>query len=120
MYDPNTMTVSEVVTIVRNVGILGTILVAGWKARALVQPIVDFFDDLKKLMKRATRHMDIMEESMGLLLDNHLAHIGENVSKVAHHQVRASLLEQASYAESEAAAPEAVAESPTDGQDLQV
>jgi len=109
MFDPNTMTLSELVNALKNVGILVTILVAGWKARALVQPIIDFLDDSKRLMQRATRHMDMMEESMSLLLNNHLSHL-KHIN-----------FEPASYEEYQtSAASEIVAESPADDQEPQV
>ena len=119
MFDSSTITFSEVVTIVRNVGILATILVAGWKARSLVQPVVDFLDDTKRLMKRGERHMDVMEESMSLLLDNHLTHIGNHVRAFAHNQIRASVAEQNEY-ETADAVMEAEGSPPLDSPDQQV
>lgn len=120
MFDPNAWTVGEVVTLVRNVGILVAILGVGWKARALVQPVVDFFADLKRLMIRGEKHMDAMEESMSLLLDNHLTHIGSHVATVARHQVRGAASDVATF-DSEEAASEIVAEGPApEGQEPRV
>lgn len=119
MVDTSKMTVSEVITIIRNIGFLLAILGVGWKARALIQPIVDFFNDTKRLMKRSERHMDVMEESMVLLLDNHLAHIGKHVASVAHNQVRASS-EEVAYYGTEDAALEAASNAPSDSSVTQV
>ena len=97
MFDPNSVTMGELFTTLRYVGVLVTILVAGWKAHAVIQPFMDFLEEVKKLMKRSEMHMDIMEESMRLLLTNHLTHIGNHVRAVAHNQVRATDAEQVEY-----------------------
>jgi hypothetical protein len=103
MYDPSTVTVGEIFSTLRYVGVLVTILIAGWKAHAAIQPFTDFLVELKKLMKRSEQHMDVMEESMSLLLDNHLTHIGNHVKAVAYNQVRATAAEQVEYEMADAA-----------------
>lgn len=67
--------VGEVLSTVRDGLLLLGFLVAGWKARSIVQPIVDFFKQSKKTMVRANLHMDNMEASMDALLNNHLKHL---------------------------------------------
>jgi hypothetical protein len=103
MYDINSVTVGELFTTLRYVGVLVTILVAGWKAHAMIQPVMDFLKEAMKLMKRGERHMDVMEESMSLLLNNHLTHIGNNVHRFTHNQVRATEAEQVEYEVADAA-----------------
>ena len=102
MFDPNSVTMGELFTALRYVGVLVTILVAGWKAHATIQPMMEFLELVKKLMIRSEKHMDAMEESMTLLLDNHLTHIGANVHHFTHNQVRATAAEQVEYEEADA------------------
>jgi hypothetical protein len=71
----STMTVAELVSTLRDAGFFIGLCVVGWKARGLIQPLVDFFT-------RAQKHMDVMEAAatslqtgMTTLLSNHLSHI---------------------------------------------
>ena len=97
MFDPNAMTVGELFTLIRDGGILITICAVGWKARAAIQPIAEFFIESKRLMRRAEKHMDVMESGMTTLLDNHLEHISDELRQLARNQVRATSSEQESY-----------------------
>jgi hypothetical protein len=84
MFDPSQMTVGQLVTMLRDGGILVSILVFGWKVRGLVQPLIDFFSQAKSLFERATRHMDAMETGMNVLLSNHLSHIEQDLNRLAN------------------------------------
>lgn len=73
--NPGGITLAELSSAFRDVTIIGVLLSVGWKGRALIQPVVQFFTDAKKFFGRANEHMTIMESGMHALLTNHLAHL---------------------------------------------
>jgi hypothetical protein len=75
MFNPGGITLAELSSAVRDLTIIGVLLSLGWKSRALVQPIIDFFNESKDFFSKANHHMIFMETSMGSLLNNHLAHL---------------------------------------------
>lgn len=77
------MPVGELVTTVRDVVFFISILVAGWKLRAVVQPAIDFLVTAKDTMSRANEHMDVMEAGMQTLLSNHLTHIEADLGRLS-------------------------------------
>jgi len=84
MVDPSsTVTIGQVVSTLKDLGFIVGTCVVGWKARALVQPAIDFFN-------RAVSHMDKMESSvtslqsgMSTLLNNHLSHIEADLKTIS-------------------------------------
>lgn len=77
-------TIGSLASTLRDAAFFVGILVAGWKARDIVQPAVDFFKESKTLMVRANLHMSKMEDSMSLLLNNHLPHMAEDIKRLQH------------------------------------
>jgi hypothetical protein len=75
MFDPTKLTIGELASSLRDLGFFVTLCIGGWKARALVQPAIDFFQDARQFMKRGNKHMLKMETSMNMLLTNHLSHL---------------------------------------------
>lgn len=70
------MTIGELASSIRDIAIVGTTLTLGWKARAFIQPGVDFF-------KKANSFMDTMSAGMELLLTNHLPHMHTELKTMA-------------------------------------
>jgi hypothetical protein len=83
MYDPNAMTVGELVQALKDGGILVTVCIAGWKARDLLQPALEFLKTANKMMVRAEVHMEKMENGMTVLLSNHLKHIETDLRRIS-------------------------------------
>lgn len=84
MFDPSsTVTLGQTISTLKDGAFIVGIVVLGWKARGLVQPLIDFF-------ARAKQHMEIMETGMtGLridvttLLNNHLSHIEQDLKTLS-------------------------------------
>jgi hypothetical protein len=75
--------VSELISTLKDAGFLIGFCIAGWKARAVIQPLIAFFD-------RAQKHMDTMEAGIsGLqtgvntLLTNHLSHMEQDLKTLS-------------------------------------
>lgn len=85
MFNPGALTLAELSSAVRDFGIVGTLVILGWKGRSWAQPVIDVFKEAKGFFERADRHMTTMETQMNLLLTNHLAHLkqAEPESKLA-------------------------------------
>jgi hypothetical protein len=75
MFDPSQLTLGQVSSTIRDLSIVAVLIGTAWKARGLYEEGVAFF-------KRCTRHMDIMEVSMNMLLTNHLSHIEKDLAKL--------------------------------------
>jgi len=75
MFDPSTMTVSQVISALRDIGFLIGMIYIGWNARSIVQPLLDLFKQAKSHLDRSDIFMTKMEISMSTLLMNHLKHI---------------------------------------------
>lgn len=75
MFNPGAVTLSELSSAVRDFGIVGTLVVIGWKGRSWVQPAFDLFKKASTFFDRAETHMVTMEGQMNLLLNNHLSHL---------------------------------------------
>jgi hypothetical protein len=82
MISPN-MTVGELVATIRDASFIVGILVFGWKARDIIQPLIDFFKEAKATMSRANKHMTIMERNVSLLMSNHLKHIAADLHTIS-------------------------------------
>lgn len=81
MFNPGSMTLAELSSVVRDFGIFGTLVMVGWKGRSWVQPVIDVFSEAKDFFQRADRHMTTMEAQMSLLLNNHLSHLKQTDSE---------------------------------------
>jgi hypothetical protein len=62
------MPFGEVISSVRDVVVVFTVLTFGWKVRSWVQPAIDFFDNANQFMADTRKDMQT-------LLNNHLSHI---------------------------------------------
>ena len=91
MIDFSTMTVNTLLSGIRDIILIVSVLGIGWKIRAFVQPAIDFFKGIKDHLVRSAKHMDMMETSMSLLLTNHLTHIEADLKSLSgrttEHQV---------------------------------
>jgi uncharacterized protein YgfB (UPF0149 family) len=83
MFDPSKMTVSEAISALRDAGFLFGMVIAGWKGRSWIQPVIDFFHNGTEFMRESRLHQQIMESQMNLVLTNHLAHIEENLKAIS-------------------------------------
>lgn len=72
---------AQLISELRDAAFIIGISVVGWKARSIVQPIIDFF-------KRVTRHMDVMEQGMTTILNNHLYHMEADLRVIANRHKR--------------------------------
>lgn len=82
MLSPSQVTIGELSSAVKDYGIFITVVVVGWKARAIVQPCIDFvkkvsefIDKVDTRFERADKFMVNMDANMDLLLNNHLSHL---------------------------------------------
>lgn len=81
------MSVGELVSTLKDIGFFVAFVIAGWKARAIVQPAIDFFVTAKATMERANEHFVIVEEGLETLLTNHVAHIEADIAKLAGRDI---------------------------------
>lgn len=72
------MSVGEFVSTLRDAGFFIGILIAGWKARSLIQPLVDMFERANKFFDRSESFYNGMEIQMNTLLNNHLSHLHQD------------------------------------------
>lgn len=75
MFNPGALTLDELSSVLRNLTLVATLVIIGWKGRSWVQPAIDFFKEAKEFFLRANQHMLTMEKQMATLLDNHLSHL---------------------------------------------
>lgn len=80
MFDPSTVTLGQVSSFVRDFSIIGTLAVVVWKARGIYESVTKFFD-------RTSRHMDVMENGMNVLLTNHLPHLEAELKLLSNKSI---------------------------------
>lgn len=77
MLDPQApVSIGQLVSTLKDGAFLVGICVAGWKARSIIQPGIEFF-------KRCNAHMDTMEHGMKVILENHLSHMENDLRSLA-------------------------------------
>ena len=76
--DPSAINVGQIASVIRDLGFFGGILVAGWKARAIIQPGLDFFIRARDYMDSTETKLTRLDANMTLLLTNHLSHLHRN------------------------------------------
>jgi hypothetical protein len=81
MFDPSGITLGQISSSVRDFAIVGTLVTLSWKARGVYEAITQFFT-------RTVKHMDLVENSLNVLLTNHLAHIENSLDKMSANQER--------------------------------
>jgi len=99
MFDPASLTLGQISSTLRDFTVIGVLVTITWKSRGLYEGGRDFFN-------RLTTHMAVMETGMEKLLNNHLAHIQQDLNRVARYQVRATDSEQDAYDKFDQEAPE--------------
>jgi hypothetical protein len=85
-----TLTITEYIAALRDTAFVVGLSILGWKARAWIQPVIDFFKQVKIFIARANEHMNrvengmsAMENGMNILLDNHMKHVQASLEKLA-------------------------------------
>jgi len=78
MTNLGSMSLGEFVSTVRDVLFFIGLSIAGWKARSLVQPLIDLFKRANEFFDRSETHYTTMETQMDLLLNNHLSHLHQD------------------------------------------
>jgi hypothetical protein len=68
MFDPSSMTLGQVSSILRDFAIVAVLLRIGWMANG-------WLSEIKSFATRVTQHMTRMERFATIVLNNHLKHI---------------------------------------------
>lgn len=77
MLDPSApVSVGQLISTLKDGAFLIGICVAGWKARGIVQPAIDFFN-------KASKHMEKMEHFADTVMSNHLVHMESDLRTIA-------------------------------------
>lgn len=82
------MQVGELISSVRDMVFVLGVPYLGWKARAWVQPGIDFFKRANKFFDLGETHMQKVEVGMQVLLNNHLSHIQSDLGHISGRQPR--------------------------------
>src|SRR5271156_4200647 len=99
MFDPASLTLGQVSSVLRDFTVVGVLLTVAWKTRGI-------YEAAKNFLNRLTTHMDIVEDGLDTLLTNHLLHIEKDLKIMARRQVRAiEVLEAQSDAMTDEGAP---------------
>jgi hypothetical protein len=94
MVDLSKVSLGDVIQYARDGAVIVSILVFGWKARAFIQPAIDFFEEAKATMERANKHFTIVEERFELLMENHLKHISQDLAHLSGRNTSETSAEQ--------------------------
>lgn len=70
-----TVSVGQIVAVLRDGAFIGGMCIFGWKARSWFQPIFDFFKRANDFMTSMEEKTDRIDTGMQTLLTNHLSHI---------------------------------------------
>lgn len=70
------LTIGQVLSYARDFTIAGTLATVIWKFRGV-------WDACKNFVARIEKHMDVMEDGMHTMLDNHMTHIERDLRKLA-------------------------------------
>jgi len=97
MFDPASLTLGQVSSAIRDFAIVGFLVGGAWKARGLFESGKRFFERLTTFMDTVESDSAYIRQGMHTLLTNHLTHMETDLRKMAHHQVRATSLEQDTY-----------------------
>ena len=81
MFDPSSITLGQLSSSARDLSIVGTLVLGSWKARGIYEAFTHFFD-------RVTKHMDVMENNISVLMTNHIVHIEESLKQMSQNQER--------------------------------
>jgi hypothetical protein len=76
MIDLGAVTLGQVSSALRDLTVVGTLLMVAWKTRGI-------YDSAKSFFERLTAHMDVMERGMTTLLSNHLTHIEADLKTIS-------------------------------------
>jgi hypothetical protein len=81
MFDPSSITLGQMSSAVRDLSIVGTLVLGSWKVRGAYEAVTHFFD-------RVTKHMDVVENNISVLMTNHLSHIEDSLKQMSVNQER--------------------------------
>jgi hypothetical protein len=80
----------EVISSLRDVIFILGVLTIGWKIRAWLQPVIEFFKRANEFFDRSEAHIDKVESGMQVLLNNHLSHIQSDLGHLSGREIRGS------------------------------
>ena len=84
------MSVGELLSSLRDITLILSMLTIGWKARAWIQPGIDFFKRANKFFDLGEAHIQRVESGMQILLNNHLSHIQSDLGHLSGREPRQS------------------------------
>lgn len=76
MIDPTQLTLGQIASTIRDLSLVGTLLILVWKSRGVYESASNFF-------KRTSDHMDSMESFARTVVDNHLKHIEQDLKTLS-------------------------------------
>ena len=85
------MNVGELISSLRDLIFILGMLTVGWKVRAWVQPVIDFFHRANEFFDRSEVHIQRVESGMQMLLNNHLSHIQSDLGHISGREVRGAV-----------------------------
>jgi len=88
------MQVGELISTIRDAVFILGVPYLGWRARAWVQPGIDFFKRANKFFELGETHMQKVEAGMQVLLNNHLSHIQSDLGHISGREPRESIYAQ--------------------------
>lgn len=87
MFDPNTVSVTAVISSLRDIIFIGGLSIMGWKVRSMVQPVISFFERVNAFMDHSELHMATMVKEMKTLQVNHLNHIESDLRHLSGREI---------------------------------
>lgn len=86
MFDDPVSTVTSVghlATMLRDLVASGAVLFIGWKARDIVQPMIEFFKKANLFMDETSTVLTGMQGDMKLVMNNHIPHMARDLRKLS-------------------------------------
>lgn len=91
MFDPaSTVTLGQVISNLKDGAFIIGIVVLGWKARGIVQPLINFFEASTKHMLVMEQGIILLQTGMNTLLTNHLPHLEQELKAISSRRTRAN------------------------------
>ncbi len=84
MFNPGTFTFKDAADVLYDFALPSFLITVAWKSRGL-------YDDAKAFLIRAVNHMDVMEQSMAVLMNNHAPHIEAYLRTLAERESKANV-----------------------------
>jgi hypothetical protein len=83
MFSPDAVTFKDVADALYDFTAISIVVAVVWKSRG-------FYDWADTFLKRVVRHMDVMEQSMSVLMTNHAPHIEAYLKSIAVREQNAA------------------------------